>query len=277
MTSLQRKLVALSVLVIVALLGLLCAQVWAQKKAERLVAQLVDSAPREARIKVGAVRANVLHGSVTLSGVKAAVAESPVSLEAQQIVIRDYEVEEGLPQALDLSIRGLSLNLPQAVLAQVGYETPPLLFVDLDFFREKERGFILRRLNLGSPQVCDIEAQLSLAPFSQGDPPYSLRYASVAYRDHSFFTQMFRAVAGRDYDPAIGTRELDRIIAGARAEGKGERPLAALAELRKFAEKPGQIRFTLHPPEAVPLQQIKTISPEVFFDKLGVTIEYLGV
>jgi len=218
----------------------------------------------------------VLHGSVTLSGVKAAVAESPVSLEAQQIVIRDYEVEENLPQALDLSIRGISLNLPQAVLARVGYENP-LLSLDLDFSREKERGIIVRRLNLGSPQVCDIEAQLSLAPFAQGDPPYSLRYASVAYRDHSFFTQIFRAVAGRDYDPAVGTRELDRIIAGARTEGKGERPLAALAELRKFAEKPGQIRFTLHPPEAVPLQQIKTISPEVFFDKLGVTIEYLGV
>lgn len=265
-------------------------QLYANQTAAKRVDEAFASVGEHVTIAREDVQYDLMRKEVTVSGmVVTPTGETDAApVEIDELVIREIDENDDIPQFADLSLRGIHVK-PAAFgenvsgnLSRMGYGDMRAN-VDLAYRISDDRKEIhVDPVRLSIPDAGDLEFRLHLGNLAiseetpeaamQGIPTWLFHSMELTYADRSLANRWLDAAskeAGGDMRELL-PKLIDQMI------GSGTPPAVAsgLTEIRTFIGKPGTLRLTAAPEKPVTLQRVMLPgNPLMLLDELNVTLK----
>jgi len=213
------------------------------------------------------------------------------AITIDEIVINGLDLEADNFETGDVNVKNVRIPVTPEImeeaygfLSQMGYTEMVLNFTMASVYDPAARSFTLKHATLSAQDAGSLGFSLELLNVEPNEMAGSmqpgqaaLRRAELVYTDHSFTERGLKMAAamqniGVEEFRQQGITELDNEITKARQEGS-LKMAAAMEQVQAFLKKPGTLRVTLAPSDAVGFESLmQAAGPGPAMDLLQVSV-----
>jgi len=285
----RRTILSIAGFVLVLALAYVGTELWLTRQLEERVAALSRQLPPSVTLNIGG-------SSVRLFGYRARLGDVVVSgpagrLRIAEIAFDHFDFNNEVPHYASGTMKGLAVTTAEsapegrALLTELGYDRVALDVAFAYRYDPDKSLFVLDNLSIEGPGVgrLELNAEITNVVTLAPETPLAtlalmlraaLGKATLRYHDDGLAPRLKAREARRagvalaDYQARVAQGFED-----AMAKTVDDGPREAMARLKAFVERPGQVTVTAAPREPVPLFRLATSrNPAVALRLLGVTV-----